>query len=116
MQNYSCNSEWSPKRVDSTNQKRLAVYACVNRDVFAGFLSSRRHNFPSKVKLCKTKLNGMSTCGCQSREMAAVLNSLSFVFKNLFLPKSVCVFLSSRVNDTMSKCLEPASVKCLVSQ
>ena len=47
-----CNSEWSPKRGDSTNQKRLAVYACANRDVFAGFLSSRRHNLPSKVKLC----------------------------------------------------------------
>ena len=26
---------------------------------------------------------------CQSSEMAAVLNSLSYVFKNLFLPKSV---------------------------
>ena len=47
---------------------------------------------------------------CQSSEMAAVLNSLSFVFKNLFLPKSVWVFLCSRVNDTISKCLEPASV------
>ena len=40
-----------PKRVDLTNQKRLAVYACANRDVFEGFLSSRRHNLPSKVKL-----------------------------------------------------------------
>ena len=26
-------------------------------------------------------------CACQSSEMAALLNSLSFVFKNLFLPK-----------------------------
>ena len=50
---------------------------------------------------------------CQSSEMAAVLNSLSFVFKNVFLPKSV-VFLCSRVNDTMFKCLEPVSVKRLV--
>ena len=40
-----------PKRVDLTNHKRLAVYACANRDVFAGFFSSRRHNLPSKVKL-----------------------------------------------------------------
>ena len=44
---------------------------------------------------------------CQSSEMAAVLN--------LFLSKSVGVFLCSRVNDTMFKCLEPASVKCLVT-
>ena len=40
-----------PKRVDLTNQKRLAVYACTNRGVFAGFCSSRKHNLPSKVKL-----------------------------------------------------------------
>ena len=52
---------------------------------------------------------------CQSSEMAAVLNSLSFVFKNLFLPKSVRVFLCFCVNETMFKCLEPASVKRLVT-
>ena len=50
----------------------------------------------------------------QSSEMEALLNSLYFVFKNVFLPKSVCVFLCSRVNDTMFKCLQPASVKSLV--
>ena len=51
--NLQCNRRLtcSPKRVDLTNQKRLAVYACANRDFFEGFLSSRRHNLPSKVKL-----------------------------------------------------------------
>ena len=51
--NLQCNRRLtcSTKRVDLTNQKRLAIYACANRDVFEGFLSSRRHNFPSKVKL-----------------------------------------------------------------
>ena len=29
----------------------IAVYAYANRDVFAGFFSSRRHNLQSKVKL-----------------------------------------------------------------
>ena len=101
-----------------------------------------------KSSYVTTKLNGMSTCGCnnnsicsdkaiftfptidvsatlnapqqstggacQSSEMAAVLNSLYFVFNNFFLSKSVGVFLCSRVNDTMFKCLEPASVKRLV--
>ena len=33
------------------NQKWLAVYACPNRDVFAGFSSSRKHNLLSKVNL-----------------------------------------------------------------
>ena len=32
----------------------------------------------------------------------------------LCLSVCFCVFLCSRVNDTMFKCLEPASVKCLV--
>ena len=32
------------------------------------------------------------------------------MFKILFLPKFVCLFLCSRVNDTMFKCLDPASV------
>ncbi len=51
--NLQCNQRLicSPKRVDLTNQKRLAVYAWANRDVFEGFLSSRRHHLPSKVKL-----------------------------------------------------------------
>ena len=88
----------------------------------ASFLSSRRHNLPSKVKLCNNQtvrnvymwmqqwcdlfrqsnihvsyrhripatiiwprqsLGG----GCQSSEMAALFNSLSFAFTNPFLPK-----------------------------
>ena len=46
MLNLQCNRRLtcSPKRVDLTNHKRLSVYACTNRDVFAGFFSSRRHN------------------------------------------------------------------------
>ena len=36
-QNSQCNRRLtcSPKRVDLTNHKRLAVYTCANRDVFA---------------------------------------------------------------------------------
>ena len=53
--NSQCNRRLtcSPKIVDLTNHKRLVVYACANRDVFAGSFSSRRHNLPSKVKLHK---------------------------------------------------------------
>ena len=40
-----------PKTVDLTNRKRLAVYACANREVLAEFVSPRRHKLPSKVKL-----------------------------------------------------------------
>ena len=55
---------WSPKRVDSTNQKRLPADAHAHRDVFqarlpwetkAAFLSSRRHNLPHKVRLCNNQ-------------------------------------------------------------
>ena len=51
--NSQCNRRLtcSPNRVDLSNQKRPAFYACANRDVFAGFFSSRRHNLPPKVKL-----------------------------------------------------------------
>ena len=34
-----------PKRVDLTNHKRLAVYACANRDVFAGLFSITETQF-----------------------------------------------------------------------
>ena len=60
---------WSPKRVDSTNQQRLPPNANAHRDVFqtrlplqemvklnkCSFLSSRRHNLPSKVRLCNNQ-------------------------------------------------------------
>ena len=36
------------ERLDKT---ACCLYACANRDVFARFYSSRRHNLPSKVKL-----------------------------------------------------------------
>ena len=61
-------------------------------------------NRPNSLRVC---IGG----ACQSSEMAAVLNLFSFVFNMLFLP----TFLCSRVNDTMFKCLESASVKSLVT-
>ena len=57
-------------RVDSTNRTRLPSNAHAHRDVFqarlpweemvklntkAAFLSSRRHNLPSKVRLCNNQ-------------------------------------------------------------
>ena len=67
--NYSVDCKrgltWSPKRKDSTNQKRLPADARASRDVFdarlpcqgmvklykGSIFSSRRHNLPSKVRL-----------------------------------------------------------------
>ena len=94
------------------------MLACKN----AGFLLSRRHNCPSKLKLRNNQTVGTFTCGCngntifseitffhvsyrrhmlcmlilqqvslgytcKNRQMAALLNSLFFVFKISFLPK-----------------------------
>ena len=63
--NSQCNRRLTcfPNIVGLTNQKRLAVYACVNRDVFAGFCSPRRHNLPSKLKLRNNQTTDKNTNG-----------------------------------------------------
>ena len=111
-----------PNESGFKQSESACCYACANRDVFAGFFSSRRHNLPSNVKLRNNQteqnvymwmqqycdlfrqsnfhvsyrrrmsatlnLPRQSTGGaCHSIEMAALLNSLSFVFESLFLPK-----------------------------
>ena len=51
---------------------------------------------------------------CQSSEMAALLNSLYFVFKNVFLPKSVCVFMCFGVNRHNVQMLRASHSESLV--
>ena len=53
---------------------------------------------------------------CQSNEMAAVLNSLSFVFKNLFLPKGPATrndFVNDIVDDARADAIF-ATLKTIV--
>ena len=89
--NSQCNRRLtcSPKRVDLTNQKRLAVYACANRDVFEEFLSSRRHNLPSKAKLRNNQLNGMSTCRCNNNAIVSDKAIFTFPTVDVCLPLSI---------------------------
>ena len=57
----------SSKREDLTNQKRLAVYACANRDVFSQELFHHGDTIcHPKSSYVTTKLNRMSTCGCNN--------------------------------------------------
>ena len=71
--NSQCNRRLtcSPKRVDLTNHKRLAVYAYANRDVFAGFFHHGDTIFHPKSSYVTTKLNGMSTCGCNNNAICS---------------------------------------------
>ena len=66
-----CNSEWSPKRGDLTNQKRLAVYACANRDFSQDFCHHGDTICHPKSSYVTTKLNGMSTCGCNNNAICS---------------------------------------------
>ena len=57
--------------VDLTNHKRLAVYACANRDVFAGFFHHGDTICHPKSSYVTTKLNGMSTRGCNNNAICS---------------------------------------------
>ena len=61
----------SPKRVNLTNQKQPVVYACANRDVFAGFFHHGDTICHPKSSYVTTKLNGMSTCGCNNNAICS---------------------------------------------
>ena len=61
----------STKRVDLTNRKRLAVYACANRDVLQDFFHHGDIICHPKSSYITTKLNGMSTCGCNNNAICS---------------------------------------------
>ena len=71
--NSQCNRRLtcSPKIADLTNEKRLAVYACANRDVVAGFFHHVDTMCRTKSRYVTTKLNGMSTCGCNDNAICS---------------------------------------------
>ena len=71
--NSQCNRRLtcSTKRVDLNNHKWLAVYACANRDVFAGFFHHGDIICHPKSSYVTTKLNGMSTCGCHNNAICS---------------------------------------------
>ena len=90
--NSQCNRRLtcSPKRVDLTNQKRLAVYACANRDVFKGFFCHHGDTIcHPKSSYVTTKLNGMSTCGCNNNAIFSDKAIFTFPTVDVCLPLSI---------------------------
>ena len=87
--NSQCNRTLtcSPKRVDLTKNKRFVVYACANRDVFAGFFHHEDTICHPKSCYVTTKLNGMSTCGCNNNAICSEKAIVTFPNVDLCLPR-----------------------------
>ena len=86
--NSQCNRRLT-KRVDLTNQKLLAVYTCANRDVFAGFFHNGDTIFHPNSSYVTTKLNGMSSCGCNNNAICSDKAIFTFPTVDVSRPRSI---------------------------
>ena len=77
----------SPKRVDLTIQKRLAVYACANRDVFAGFCHHGDTICHPKSSYVTNKLNVISTWGWNNNAICSDKAIFTFPTVDVCLPR-----------------------------
>ena len=77
----------SPKRVDLTNLKLVGVYARENRDIFAGFFHHGDTICHPKSSYVTTKLNGMSTCGCNNNAISSEKAMFTFPTVDLCRPR-----------------------------